>query len=170
MCKCSSAPSYIYLSDFGGDFIEYDKAVYQAFNETFAEKKLFFEGRRIGHKYRPEQNGKSYTYDHITSSDNDKDRFPDLRRYECIRLPGFIIESCINNKCDKLKIWKNRRGSHKRVLMLCETIDYLVVLEEREDYYIFWTAYPIEYANRKRKLLQEYENYHKEMAKAAQNN
>ena len=54
--------------------------------------------------------------------------------------------------------------------MLCEDIDYLVVLDERKDYYIFWTAYPIEHANRKRRLLQEYNDYQKEMAKAAQNN
>ncbi len=175
MYDCTQIPSQMQLSDYDGDFKKYEEATYNAFVKTFAEKQLYYNGKRIGHKYRPEQDGKSFTFDHITSSSdlyekNSEGRLPNLRRYECIEWPGYIMEHCLNSDCSHIKIWKNHHKGKNRVLILCDDIDYLVVLDERATYYIFWTAYPIEYENRKRRLLKEYSDYINEKAKAAQQN
>ena len=59
-----------------------------------------------------------------------------------------------------LKIWEkehpSKKGVKKRVLFYNEEKNYLVVLEDREIYYILWTAYPVGYESRKEKLLKEY--------------
>lgn len=34
-----------------------------------------------------------------------------------------------------------------------------MILEERAEYYVFWTAYPITYKHREKQLKKEYEAY-----------
>ncbi len=61
------------------------------------------------------------------------------------------------HKC--LKVWRNKRGRHKRMLIFHEEEKYLVVLEDRGDYVLPWTAYLVSYHNQARRLLEEYEAY-----------
>ena len=53
----------------------------------------------------------------------------------------------------------NKRGNSERILIFHEDESYLVVLEDRGKYILPWTAYLVEYENRKRKLMVEYQNY-----------
>ena len=57
-----------------------------------------------------------------------------------------------------LKVWRNRRGTRERILILHEIERYLVVLEDRKNYILPWTAYLVEDDSRLRKLLVEYQN------------
>jgi hypothetical protein len=56
-------------------------------------------------------------------------------------------------------VWKNRRGSQDRICLWFETQEYLVVLAERQEYILLWTAYMVTENHRKRKLQKEYETY-----------
>lgn len=103
----------------------------------------------------------SGTYWHIVSSGNDeKSRIPDLRRYERIEWPFTIIHNCLNS-CNKILVWENKRKGKNRILIYCDEIRYLAVLDNRGSYYFFWTAYPIDYEHTRKKLLKEYNKYAK---------
>lgn len=60
---------------------------------------------------------------------------------------------------EKLKVWRNIRGTKERILILCEEERYLVILEDRKEYILPWTAYFIEDNSRLKKLLAEYQDY-----------
>ncbi len=59
-----------------------------------------------------------------------------------------------------MKIWKKnigtKNGRKDRILFLDDINNYIVILDERNTYYMLWTAYPIETTKRKNNLLREY--------------
>ena len=59
---------------------------------------------------------------------------------------------------EDLKVWRNKRGTSERILILHLAEKYLVVLEDRKDYILPWTAYLIEDDSRLRRLLREYQH------------
>ncbi len=158
-------PELIYLEDFEGDFSAYLEAVYRIFREDFIDNKPVFEGKRLALKKYPLVEGKVYTFYHFTHEGRDEtDRKPDLRRMERIAWPTPMIN---DSKDTYLKVWRNKRGRHERILIFHEEENYLVILEDREKYVLPWTAYLVKYQNKKRRLLKEYEAF--KNAETAQN-
>ena len=152
-------PEMIYLEDFGGDFDAYNEAVYEVFKEDFVTTRPTFEGTVLRLKKHPYVDGKEYTYYHFThSGDIENDRTPDMRRMERMPFPRPMID---NSGDPSLKVWRNKRGTKDRILILDEEERYLVILDDRGEYILPWTAYYIEYNNKIRRLLKEYEAYMK---------
>ena len=150
-------PDIIELTEYGGNFEAYNEAVYQVFKEDFVRSKPSFRGQRLRLKAHPKIDGKEYTYYHFThTGDIENERIPDLRRMERIPWPKPIIESSENTI---LKVWRNKRGSHERILILHEDEKYIVILEDRTTYILPWTAFYIEHRHRMNKFLKEYEEY-----------
>ncbi len=150
-------PELICLNDYGGDFNKYEEAVYQIFKKDFVDSKPIFKGHKLAMKKYPIVNDKEYTYYHITHEGvNEEDREPSMRRMERIGYPRPIIDKHEN---EKIRVWKNKRGRKNRILLLHEEENYLVVLEDRGKFIIFWTAYYIEHHNKIRRLIKEYEEY-----------
>ncbi len=150
-------PDIIELSGFGGDFYAYYEAVYEIFKNDFVINKPIFQGKRLALKAHPYFDGKEYTFYHLTHDGViENDRKPNMRRMERIGFPKPIID---NSTHRNLKVWRNKRKNKERILILHEQEKYLVVLEDRKDYILPWTAYYIEYNNKIRRLLKEYENY-----------
>jgi hypothetical protein len=85
------------------------------------------------------------------------DRIPDMRRMERIGFPKPIIDFSDD---ENVKVWRNQRGRSERILILHETERYLVVLEDRQNYILPWTAYLIDYDRQLQKLLAEHDDYH----------
>ncbi len=81
---------------------------------------------------------------------------PDLRRCERIRWPRSIIEGADTKY---VKSWKNSRKGEERLVLALEDFSYVVVLADRSDYVLLWTAYCVEYEHRRRKLREEYEAF-----------
>jgi hypothetical protein len=101
--------------------------------------------------------GKEATFWHIISEGQDEEnRIPDFRRCERIRWPKPIIE-CEADPA--IKFWRNRRGREERVCLWLVQENYLVILADRGDYILPWTAYLVEQPHRQRKLQKEYEEY-----------
>ena len=156
---CYKAPKITKLSDFGNNYEEYEKAIYNLFTKDFINNKIYFDGKKVVHKRYPERKGMSGTFWHIVSNKSDEEnRLPNLRRYETIEYRAFIIQNCPNN-CSNVLIWKNTRRSKTRVLLYCSTLNYLVVLDDRDDYYVFWTSYPVDRNHTHEKLMKEYHSY-----------
>ncbi len=153
-------PELILLSDFNGDYHAYMEAVYAIFELDFIKSKPVFRGKRLGLKYHPETHGKAYTFYHMTHEGNDEaNREPDLRR--CERLPWArpVIENC---DAWDLKIWRQVRKGKNRIciwLELEDESDYFIVLDDRKDYILPWTAFVLEYGHEKKKKQKEYDEY-----------
>lgn len=150
-------PALEELTDHRGDFSRYLEAIYQIFCVDFVESKPMFEGKRLGLKRHPIIQGKEATFWHMISEGNDEaERLPNLRRCERIRWPRPIIENAADTA---LKVWREPNGSGHRVLIWFAEAEYLVVLDERKDYILPWTAYPVEREHQQRKLEKRWERH-----------
>ena len=150
-------PPLVLFSQYGGDWQAYLEALYAWFKQDFIDSKPVFQGRRLGLKRLPMSNGKEATFWHMVQEGSIEDeRTPDFRRCERIRWPRSIIE---NDGNPAIMVWRNRRGSEQRVCLWFAQENYLVILADRRDYILPWTAYTVGQPHRQRKLEKEYERY-----------
>lgn len=150
-------PALISFGEYGGVFSTYFDAVYSLFHNDFIKAQPIYEGLKVSVRKYPEVDGMHRTFYHITHQGEDEaNRQPDVRRMERIRFPKFVIE---NFEHEEILIWKNVRGKDERIVLFNEIENYIVILTDRGEYYMFITAYYIETEHRKRKLLKEYETY-----------
>jgi hypothetical protein len=150
-------PDLILLDDYSGNFATYNQAVFEVFRKDFIKSRPTFNGTKLRLKKHPYVDGKEYTYYHFThSGDVETERIPDFRRMERISFPRPMID---NSNHKDLRVWRVKRGSKNRILILSEKEKYLIVLEDRVEYILPWTAYFIEYPNKIRRLIKEYEAY-----------
>jgi len=134
-------PNTIPFKDYGnwGDFLE---AIYTVFVRDFVDSKPSFRGQRLGLKKHPIEEGKEATFWHMTSEGSvEFERTPDIPRCELISWPRPIIE---HESEPEILVWKESDGRKgTRILLYLEEWRYLVVLAERGNYLLPWTAYPI---------------------------
>ena len=150
-------PALISFGEYGGVFSTYFDAVYSVFHNDFIKAQPIYEGLKVSVRKYPEVDGMHRTFYHITHQGEDEaNRQPDVRRMERIRFPKFVIE---NFEHEEILIWKNVRGKDERIVLFNEIENYIVILTDRGEYYMFITAYYIETEHRKKKLLKEYETY-----------
>lgn len=150
-------PPLVLFGDYSGNWDAYLDAIYDWFKQDFIDSKPVFQGRRLGLKRHPLTHGKEATFWHMIQEGGvEEDRTPDFRRCERIRWPRPIIE---NHHDSAIKIWRNQRRNEERVCLWFVREDYLVILADRGDYILPWTAYLVEQPHRQRKLQKEYEEY-----------
>jgi len=148
-------PDLVLLSDYGGDWLRYLEAVYEIFWHDFVvSPPAMFDGKRFALKRHPLEQGKEATFWHLISEGKvEQDRVPDLRRCERIRWPRAIIDADESVVCR----WKIQRGSDQRIVIALEDFSYVVVLTDRGEYVLLWTAYQVERNHRRESLKREYE-------------
>lgn len=156
-------PPLVLFKDYGGDWEQYVEAIYAYFKEDFIDSKPEFQGRRLGLKRHPLSNGKEATFWHLISEGIDEaSRTVDFRRCERICWPRPLIE---NSEDDVVKVWTNVRKSTKgvetRICLWLEVQEYLVILADRKEYILPWTAYVVDRPHQKKKLQKEFEEYWK---------
>jgi hypothetical protein len=61
----------------------------------------------------------------------------------------------------RLVWWKNQRGTNESYVLALADFSYVVVVADRGDYVLPWTAYCVEKPHRQQKLRKEYEVYWK---------
>lgn len=81
---------------------------------------------------------------------------PDFRRCERISWPKPIIEHDADRA---IKVWVNRRRGERRICLWFEQENYLVILADRGQYILPWTAYLVEQPHRQLKIQREYHEY-----------
>lgn len=135
---------------------DYIDRVYGIFKNDFIDNKPNF-CKRVGLKRFPLRSNREATFWHFTTEGEIEDlREIDISRCERIKYPKNIIE---NFNDESIKCWKNRRGNNINILLYFQSENYLVVLSDRGDFVLPWTAYIVNYENQRRKLLKEYEEY-----------
>lgn len=148
-------PALVLLADHGGDWNLYLDAVYGYFRQDFVVSAPLWEGTRVALKRHPVEQGKEATFWHLISEGRtEADRLPDIRRCERIRWPRPIIEAV---RAGRVCCWRNQREHEARVVIALDDFSYVVVLAQRKNYVILWTAYWIEREHRRKKLRKEYE-------------
>lgn len=146
----------------------YDK-IYDIFKRDFVETRPFFQSKPVGLQIEPKVNGKIQTFHHITTEDiKDKKgniiRKIAIDRCERIAWNKAIIESNYFG----LKIFPEKRShNRKNIVIWFEEKDFVIILREAKNYYVFITAYPIKYKHKKEKLQKSYTKHLK--AETAQN-
>lgn len=145
-------PPLMTLSDSGGDWSRYVQAIYEAFRGDFVMHHPLFEGRRCGIKRHPVIDRKEAAFWHLISEGKvEADRLPDLRRCERIRWPRPMIE---RSPID-VRVWRSERKGDQRIVIALDDFSYVVVLADRGEYVILWTAYCVEETHRREKLRRE---------------
>lgn len=162
---CKWLPDIIRLEDYNGNWLLYEEALYQVFYHDFVASKPLFNNLYVNIRKYPIVNGKEQAFFHITSVEfkDINDRIPDLRRCERIRWPRKIIENymCQYNckDCNKIKVWAKPYKNTYRIHILFQDVKFLVVIEERKNYYLLITCFYIEHGHTLDKKLKEYEKY-----------
>ena len=149
-------PALLEFAAFGGSWDDYLAAIYEAFCKDFVETSSWlFDGKRVALKRHPLLLDKEATFWHFVSSGPvEQNRMPDLRRCERIRWPKAMMTSIDGGR---LKCWQDDRGGEPRYVLALEDFSYAVVVADRANYVLPWTAYLIEHENRRRRMEEEYE-------------
>jgi hypothetical protein len=147
-------PELITLADAGGDWNLYREAIYAIFCRDFLETKPIYPGKRFAMKRHPMALGKEATFWHlIQEGPVEEHRVPDFRRCERIRWPRPMIEGL---QSGQVRVWKNIRGQSQRVVIAVSDFSYVVILDERDDFVLLWTAYFVERQHQRDKLAREF--------------
>ncbi|MBL4885489.1 MAG: hypothetical protein JKY95_13255 [Planctomycetaceae bacterium] len=150
-------PDLIPLVEYDGDWKQYLDAIYQIFRKDFLQSKPRYASKRFALKKHPIEKGKEATFWHLISDGkNEDERTPDLRRCERIAWPRPIIEAI---DTQDVFVWRNKRGRSERILIALHDFSYVVVLDDREDFVLLWTAYYVEQKHRRRKMEKEYKRW-----------
>ena len=149
------------------NWVVHEERLYKIFKADFIDDGPFFLGKKVRIRYHPKENNKENAFYHVTCRDfaKNNDRSPDIRRCERILWIRAFIENyncCLNKhclECEGIKLWREPYKSHYRIYILLQEKRYVVILEERPEYYLLITAYWIEYEHKLEKLLAHYEQY-----------
>lgn len=150
-------PDLELLEDYDGNWNAYIEALYDIFRTDFIKNKPNFRGKNLRLKRHPVIQDKEATFWHLTSEGSkEEDRTPDFRRCERIRWPAPTID---NSEDSVIKVWAEPRGNSLRVHLWFENEGYLVVLDDRKDYILPWTAFYIEREHQRRKYNKRWMKY-----------
>ena len=148
-------PDLIPLASYGGNWEQYLEAIYAVFKRDFVDSKPVFTGKRMGLKKVPYEKGKEATFWHLISAGSvEADRTIDFERSARIAWPRPVIDAHADTK---IRCWTNKRGRENRILLALDDFSYVVVLADRGEYILPWTAYPVEMTYKRDKLRREYE-------------
>jgi hypothetical protein len=99
-------------------------------------------------------NGREATFQHLVSKGREESkRMPDLRRCERIRWPRAIIDA-LGTHC--VVAWANERRGDRRVVIALPDFTYAVILADRGDHIMLWTAYVVDEAYRRKQMRAEW--------------
>lgn len=156
-------PALVLFEDSGGDWARYVEVIYELFRIDFVQSRPLFPGKGVGLKRIPMSDGKEATFWHFISEGKDEgDRVPNFRRCERIRWPRPIIASYQDRAIrpdDHVVWWRNQRGTEWRYVLALRDFSYVVVLADRGNYVLPWTAYFVEHDHYRNKLRREYDSF-----------
>lgn len=120
-----------------------------------------------GCRRHPEAAGRWASFWHLVQEGRvEDDRTPDLRRCERIRWVRWVIENAATHA--EIDEWQNTRGTEVNTLLWFRE-EYLVVLAQRQGYWLLRTAYCTEKSGRIRQLRKERDAFHRANGAGAQN-
>jgi hypothetical protein len=155
-----------HLNDFGGAWESYQEQLYAQYARDFHDSVPMWPvgAKRFSIKRQPLVGGQCHTFWHIiTEGDDEESRTPDLVRCERISWPRLILDEFARTypaqSSDSIAWWIEPRGGEVRYHIALADFSYLVVVADRTDYVLLWTAFPIEREHQRRRKTAAYEAY-----------
>ena len=156
-------PDLVSFNAFGGNWTAYEAELHRIFIAEIARARLQFGGIPIGCRRYPEAAGRWASFWHLVQEGRvEDDRTPDLRRCERIRWVRWVIENAAAHA--EIDHWKNARGTQVNTLLWFRE-EYLVVLAQRQGYWLLKTAYCTEKSGRIAQLRRERDAFGKQGSK-----
>lgn len=164
--ECKWLPKRILLPDDDwSNYPAYEEKLYQIFLKEIYNHIDFYKSKPVHMRRAPEWNNKHESFYHIIcdkTKDKDNLWFPNKERASRLKWGKAIIEhdpcfeSCCN--CAGLYSWDtvDQNGKRKIHKILFKEKKYLVILEERSDYWLYITSYYIDGSRKLRELTKEY--------------
>jgi len=160
MNDCKWLPDLYYYPDWN-NYKDYENDLYEFFKNYYIESAMDFRGKRIQFRNYPIENGKLEAFYHIICKNytEKNNRQPDAERIIRITWARALIENyiCTYNCCDEKPLYWSQlgnKGAHKHYIYFQR---YLVIMEERQDYFLFITAFFVEEEYYHRKLQKDYQ-------------
>lgn len=154
-------PPLLLLDDDAGDWEAYLERLHQQFVADFVDSRPGWPGKRVNLKRHPEHEGKSATFWHmISTGEREADRLPDFRRCERIAWPRAMIDAFDGAEPDaaepRIVWWQEERWNENRYNLALPDFSYVVIVADRGEYVLPWTAYWVEQEHRRRKLRKAF--------------
>ena len=154
-------PELLLLEHAGGNWGIYLDRLHARFAADFIDSKPTWPGKRVGVKRHPEYDGKSATFWHLISDgDVEAERLPNMRRCELIGWPRPMMdefdEADPGTTACRIVWWKESRRNEERYLLAPEDFSYIVVVADRGDYVLPWTAFWVEHTHQRDKRERAY--------------
>lgn len=153
-----------------GHWETYSNWLYETFRRDWLDSSPLFLGKPVRIRYNPKLGGREEGYWHLTCRDYDKagngpeSRSPDLERCSRIEWPRSFVENyelcdaCTDSECSKIIMWKMcARNGRTRYKMFHPDESYLIVLEERKDYFLLITAFYVSEDRELKSIWREYD-------------
>ena len=149
-------PQLEFFNDYNG-WQHYIDSLYEIYLEDFVSNPIVVNGKKIQLRRLPRTANKDKAFWHICGHDNEQ-RIPDnFSRFERIRWPKAII---LYRNDATIKIWQddNYAGANNKLqVSIWFNDEYLVVLEPRDKYILFITAYCTIYSHKRKTLQKRFE-------------
>jgi hypothetical protein len=157
-------PPLLLLEDAHGNWDVYLGRLHARFVADFIDAKPAWPGKRVGVKRHPEYDGKSATFWHLISDgDVEADRIPNMRRCERIGWPRPMMDEFNEaqpgtSQC-RVIWWKETRRNEERYLLAPDDFSYVVVIADRGDYVLPWTAFAVERTHEREKRKRAFKQF-----------
>lgn len=147
---------------------EVEEALYKIFRDEIYDVDWYYKGKKVNMRRHPMYREKEEIFFHIISGKNNPmidDCQTDIDRVARLRWGKEIIEHepCKNEGtcCKGILFWEYKDNNTNRTrtkLFHCK-LNYLVILEERSDYWLYITSYRVSGTPRRREELKQAHDY-----------
>lgn len=155
-------PEFVEVDDFPGeDFVEkwkvYTDGIYEIFLQEVVNGGLTFQGLGISCQYRPATFGKHYGFWHMMQEGPvEDDRTADPERCKRVRWIAWVIRAAEAGD-PRIKVFpEEKRYGEQPWALWMEEQNYVVILWERNGYFLLKTAYPVTYKGTRKALLRDW--------------
>lgn len=153
----------LYLEPDWNNFQSYIDELYDLYCYEYLDIHHFFRGKKVSLRRQPEIDGKHNTFYHFICKNIDRDEPTKDRIQRILWTKAFFYNyDCQESCCNKKPLcWIKKFKGNDRYKIYFQ--DYLVILEERKNYFLLITGYYVDDYYYHKGLLKEYE---KQKAKA----
>lgn len=157
--SCEWLPQFYEYPDWN-NYAAYEKKLYSFFRAIYILRLMNFKGTILRYRRHPIIENREELYYHLTCCDynKEKDRMPDPERIIRIEWTRAFIENylCYNTCCNsKPMYWIKKYNTCIKHKIFHN--DFLIVIEERVEYYLLITGHYINEEYYRRDLKNEYE-------------
>ena len=150
-------PPLITLDRCGGEWDMWNRVLYAAYVEDFLKGPVMWRGFRVSTRRHPETDGKSATFWHLTTAEEEgHGRLPDVRRAERIRWAKVLITA----PEDKVRTWVQPDRSELSLGIAVPDFSYVVFLTPLSDRVHLKTAYYVEQLSTQKRYEGQWQKGH----------